>query len=149
MKKQRVLTAIFSIIIIAGMLSGCQTTNQESGGDEPPWWDGFDFGPNLAYSEEYQIASDSGEHLNAAEAAKLTFDTMRDKGFIPEYSDDAQYMMVLVDLTEIEGEECYIYRLDIDDEHNNDGTLGAAYAYARRSGNIYIEGQMSQWVIPE
>lgn len=131
------------------MLCGCQPTSRESGGNESTQEEELDFGSNLTYSEEYQLASDPGEYLSAAEAAKLTFDTMRDKGTIPEYSDDTGYTMVLVDLTDIEGEECYIYRLDIDAVHDNDGALGASYAYAYQSGNIYMEGQMGQWIMPE
>ena len=112
---------------------------------EPPYWNGFDFGPNLEYAEEHLSVGDPGDYLNAAEAAKLTFDTMRDKGNVPEYSDSAQYTMTLIDITDTEGEECYQYRLDVDDP---DGTNGAAYAYAYQSGNIYMQGQGGQWVRP-
>lgn len=112
-----------------------------------PYWNGFYFGPNLEYAEEYQLMSDPGEYLNPAEAAKLTFDTMRDNGNIPDYSDGTEYTMTLVDLTDIEDGECYVYRLDIDAPEND--TLGAAYAYAYQSGNIYMQGQMGIWVIPE
>lgn len=112
---------------------------------EPLWWNGFDFGPNLEYAEEYIIQGDPGEYLNVVEAAKQTFDTMRDIGSIPEYSDDTQYTMTLVDLRDIEGEECYVYRLDVDEPT---GTIGAAYAYAYQSGNIYMEGYGGQFVGP-
>lgn len=70
---------------------------------------------------------------------------MRDHGNIPEYSDETQYTMTLVDLVDIEGEECYLYRLDPDEPT---GTIGAAYAYAYQSGNIYMQGQGGQWVQP-
>lgn len=112
---------------------------------ELPYWNGFDFGPNLEYAEEFNIEGDPGDFMSAAEAAKLTFDTMRDNGNVPGYSDDAQYTMTLIDLAVIEGDECYVYVLDIAD---SDGTLGAAYAYAYQSGKIYMEGQDSQWVQP-
>jgi hypothetical protein len=111
--------------------------------DDPAYWDGFNFGPNLAYAEEYQYLDDPGASLNPAEAAKLVFETCKDNGNIPEYSDATEYQMVLVDLTDIEGEDCYVYRLDVDEPT---GTIGAAYAYAYQSGAIYMEGQGSQWV---
>lgn len=113
--------------------------------DDLPYWNGMDFGPNLEYYEEYIIEGDSGDYLNAAEGAKMTFETMRENGNIPgEYSDNIQYKMVLVSLEEIDGEECYVYRLDVDEPT---GTVGAAYAYAYATGNIYMQGQGSQWVI--
>lgn len=115
-------------------------------GDDLPYWNGLDFGPNLEYDEEYVIPSDPGEYLNAAEGAKLTFDTMKANGNIPAYSDGLHYTMTLIDLSDINGEECYVYRLDVDEPS---GTIGAAYAYAYQSGNIYMQGQGGQWVIPE
>jgi hypothetical protein len=111
--------------------------------DDLPYWNGFDFGPNLEYGEEYEIQGDPGEYLNAAEGAKLTFDTMRDNDNVPNYSDDTQYTMTLVDLDDIEGEECYVYRLDVDEPT---GTIGAAYAFAYQSGNIYMQGYGGQWL---
>ena len=124
---------------------GDDSGNQSTDESEPPYWNGLDFGPNLEYAEEYVSMSDSGDYLNPAEAARLTFDTMRDKGNIPEYSDSEQYTMTLVDIADVVGEECHIYRLDVE---NPDGTIGAAYAYAYQSGNIYIEGHGGQWVQP-
>ncbi len=109
-----------------------------------PYWSDFDFGPNLEYAEEYAYEADSGEYLNPAEAAKLTFDAMRDKGKILDYSDATKYTMTLVDLMDVEGEECYVYSLDWGSE-----TAGAAFAYAYMSGAIYMEGQMGIWVRPE
>lgn len=106
-------------------------------------WDGPDFAPNLSYGVEYEIMGDSGEYLEAPEAAKITFDTMRINGNIPEYSDAIEYTMVLVDITDIQGEECYVYRLDVDE---STGTIGAACAYAYQSGNIYIQGYAGEWV---
>jgi hypothetical protein len=114
-----------------------------SAGDDLPYWDGFDFGPNLEYAEEYEYRSDAGEYKNPAEGAKLTFDTMRENGNIPDYSDDKEYVMTLVDLTDVEDEECYVYSLDWGSE-----TEGAAYAYAYQSGNIYMQGQMGMWIQP-
>jgi hypothetical protein len=113
--------------------------------DEPPYWNGFDFGPNLVYAEEYVLQGDPGDYLNAAEAAKLTFEAMRDNGNIPDYSDGMQYTLTLADLTDVNGEECYVYRLDADDP---EGTIGAAYAYAYQSGNIYMQGFGGEWVQP-
>jgi hypothetical protein len=114
--------------------------------EQPPWRNGVDFGPNLAYAEEYVIQGDPGENMSAAEAAKRTFDAVRDNGNIPEYSDALEYTMTLVDLANVENEECYVYRLDVDEPG---GTLGAAYAYAYESGNIYMQGSGGQWVKPE
>ncbi len=124
---------------------GDASSDQNAEDSEPPYWNGFDFGPNLEYTEEHLSVGDPGDYLNAAEAAKLTFDTMRDKGNVPEYSDSAHYTMTLIDITDIEGEECYLYRLDVE---SPDGTNGAAYAYAYQSGNIYMQGQGGQWVLP-
>lgn len=104
------------------------------------------FAPNLSYGVEYEIMGDSGEYLSAPEAAKVTFDIMKNNGSIPEYSDDIEYTMVLVDLTDIQGEECYVYRLDADEPT---GTIGASYAYAYQSGNIYMQGYAGEWVLPE
>jgi hypothetical protein len=108
-----------------------------------PYWNGFDFGLNLTYAEEYELQGDPGEYMNPAEAAKLTFDDVKHDGYIPEYSDKTEYKIVLVDLADIEGEECYIYRLDVDEPT---GTIGAAYAFAYQSGIIYMQGQGGQWV---
>jgi hypothetical protein len=112
---------------------------------EPAYWNGLDMGPNVVYAEEYASKADHGDYMNAAEAAKETFDTMKAKGNIPEYSDNLEYTMTLVDITDIEGEECYVYRLDVDEPT---GTLGAAYAYAYESGTIYMQGMGDAWMIP-
>ena len=116
----------------------------DTGNGDIPYWNGLDFGPNLAYAEEAAIDSASGEYLNPAEGAILTFNTMWDQGNIPEYSDDTDYTMVFVEMMDVDGEECYVYRLDI----SGSDTLGAAYAYAYESGNIYMEGYGGQWVTP-
>ncbi|MDR1511017.1 MAG: copper amine oxidase N-terminal domain-containing protein, partial [Synergistaceae bacterium] len=115
-------------------------------GDSLLYWNGFDFGPNLEYAEEHTSQGDPGEYLNAAEGAKLIFDAMKANGNIPAYSDSLQYTMTLVDLADINGEECYVYRLDVDEPS---GTIGAAYAYAYQSVNIYMQGQGGQWVMIE
>ena len=52
--------------------------------------------------------------------------------------------MVLIDLSDIEDEECYVYRLDVGEPS---GTIGAAYAYAYQSDNIYMQGQGGQWLL--
>jgi len=124
-----------------------ETTNADSqqiDDDDLPYWNGFDFGPNLEYGEEYEIQGDPGEYMNALEAAKHTFNIARDNGNIPEYSDNTEYVMTLVALESIDGEECYVYRLDIDEAT---GTLGAAYAFAYQSGNIYMQGYGGQYVL--
>jgi hypothetical protein len=113
------------------------------GDSEPPYWDGFDFGPNLEYREEFELLGDPGEYLNSAEGAKYTFNAVRETDYVPEYSDSTQYIMVFVGLDVIGGEECYVYRLDIDEPT---GTLGAAYAYAYQSGGIYMEGYGGEFV---
>ena len=126
----------------------------DSDSDDLPYWNGLDFGPNLEYDEEFIIQGDPGEYLNAAEAAKLTFEAMRDNGFIPEHdkntryytpTEDVQYTMTLVDLIDILGEECYVYRLIVDDPN---GELGTAFAFAYQSGNIY-QGYGSEWLKTE
>lgn len=109
------------------------------------YWNDIDFGANLGYTEEYKLESDPGGSMNAAEAAKFTFDAMRDSKHVPEYSDSTQYQMVLADLQNINGEECYVYRLEVDEPT---GTIGAAYAYAYQTGNIYMQGYGGQWVKP-
>ena len=113
--------------------------------DDLPYWNGLNFGPNLSYEEEYSYEGDPGEYLNAAEGAQFTFETMKANDTIPEYDDDMQYIMTFVDLTDVNDEECYIYRLSIDEPS---GTIGAAYAYAYQSGNIYMQGQGGEWVMP-
>jgi hypothetical protein len=106
-----------------------------------PYWSGFDFGPNLEYAEEYAAESDPGDYKNAAE---VTFDTARDNENIPEYSDGTSYTMTLIEIDSIDDKECYVYRLDIDEPT---GTLGAGYAYAYESGNIYMQGYGGQYVL--
>jgi len=103
----------------------------------------MDFGQNVSYREETELLSDPGEYPSAAEGARNTFSAVRDNRYIPEYSDDTQYVMVLTGLETYDGEECYVYRLEIEEP---DGTLGAAYAYAYQSGNIYMEGDGGEFV---
>lgn len=136
--KQIILVAL----IVSIAITGCNNKLNEKG--DLAYWNGFDFGQNLTYEEKYEHMGDSGEYLNAAESAKLTFDIVRDNGNIPEYSDDTEYKMIFVDIKDIESEECYVYVLDIDEPT---GTKGAAYAFAYQSGNIYMEGYGSQWVM--
>ncbi|MGX8701223.1 hypothetical protein [Caproiciproducens sp.] len=107
------------------------------GDDEPPYWDGLDFGPNLEYSEEYKLQGDPGDYLNAAEAGKRVFETLRDGGHIPNYSKDKDYKMVLVNLDTVENQECYLYRLD-------GSLLSCAYAY--QSGGVYYQDG-GKWVL--
>lgn len=112
-------------------------------GDDLPSWNGFDFGPNLSYAEEIAPQGDFGDYPSPAEAAMLTFRAMRDDGRIQDYSDAKEYLMTLVDLAEINGEECYVYRCE-------DGeSYGAGFAYAYQSGSVYMQGQGGQWVRPE
>lgn len=126
-------------------VSTTQTSQDEQSLDsDTAYWSGFNFGPNLEYAEEFEISKDLSGYTNAPEAAKYVFDTMRDNDHIPEYSDGTNYIMVLVDLTEIEGEQCYVYRLDVDEPT---GTIGAAYAYAYESENIYMQGFGGQWLL--
>jgi hypothetical protein len=108
-------------------------------GDGLAYWDGLDFGPNLSYAEEYELQGDPGEYMNAAEAAKLAFEGARLNGYIPGYSDAMEYMMTLVDLTDIDGEECYVYRCD-------GGSFAAGFAYAYQIGDVYMQSQSGQWV---
>jgi hypothetical protein len=105
------------------------------------YWNGFDFGPNLSYAEEYEYQSDPGAYMNPAEAAKLTFDDVKNNGYIPGYSDKVEYTMTLVDLAEIDGKECYVYRCDTES-----GDFSAGFAFPYQSGTIYMQGQGGQWV---
>lgn len=98
---------------------------------------------NFTYAEEFTISGDSGEAITPAEAAQITFNSMRDNGSIPQYSDEVQYTMTLVDLMNINGDECYIYKLD------GEGTdSGAGYAYNYQNGEIYMQGHGGEWVEP-
>lgn len=108
---------------------------------DPAYWNGFDFGPNLIYAEEYESQGYTDEYLNAAEAAKLTFNDAKDTGYIPDYSDSVEYTMTLVDIEDIDGDECYVYRCD-----GEDG-FAAGFAYSYQVGDIYMQGQGGQWVV--
>jgi hypothetical protein len=112
---------------------------EETEEDELPYWNGLDFGPNLSYEEEYKSQGDPGDYLNPAEAAKQTFESVKHNGYIPGYSDATEYTMTLVDLTDVNGEECYVYRFD-------GGGFAAGFAYAYQSGTVYMQGQGGQWV---
>jgi hypothetical protein len=109
-------------------------------GDGLAYWNGFDFGPNLSYSEEYESQGDPGDYLNAAEAAKLTFNNAKDTGYIPGYSDSVEYTMTLVDIADIDGDEFYVYRCDVDD------ALAVVFAYAYKIGDIYMQIEGGEWV---
>jgi hypothetical protein len=123
-----------------GDVDGYDDWGNGDDGDGLPYWNGFDFGPNLSYAEEYEMQGDPGEYMNAAEDAKPTFDAAKDIGYIPGYSDDTEYKMTLVDIADIYGDECYVYRCD-----GEDG-FAAGFAYAYQAGLIYMQGQMGQWV---
>ena len=117
------------------------------GDDDLPIWNGYDFGPNLEYSEEYTPEGDPGEYLSTYEAAKLVFTTVKEKGNIPEETGNTEYMIVLTGIETIgeSNEECYVYRLEITEP---DGVVGApSYAYAYQSGNLYMQDDESQWVL--
>jgi hypothetical protein len=119
--------------------SGGKGDEDMGGGGDLAYWDGFDFGPNLGYAEEYEIQGDPGEYMNPAEAAKLTFDGARLNGYIPGYNDDTEYMITLVDLADIDGEECYVYRCE-------GGSFAAGFACAYQISDVYMQGQAGQWV---
>lgn len=112
---------------------------ESNGGEDLAYWNGFDFGSNLTYDEEYETQGDSGEYINAAEAAKVVFDEVKANGNISGYSENTEYKMTLVDLMDVNGEECYVYRCD-------GGAYGAGFAYAYQSGSIYMQGYGGQWV---
>ena len=109
-------------------------------GDDLAYWNGLDFGPNLGYAEEYENHGDPGDYMNAAEAAKHIFNALKADSYIPKYSDETEYTMVLVNMDDIGGEPCYIYRMD-------NISLGCAYAY--QSGTIYYEKFDVAWVQAE
>ena len=109
------------------------------GDDNLDYWNGFDFGPNLSYAEEYELQGDPGDYLNAAEAAKLTFDYAYESGYIPEYGDGADYMMTLVDLWDVYGDERYVYRCER-------GDFAVAFAYSYQSDLIFmLRGPDEDW----
>lgn len=140
-KLTKTMAPIFCVTLLALSLAACKAGKDAA--ENTPSAEADDLPPNLTYSEEYTLEGDSGDYANAAEAAKLVFDYCKENEHIPAYSDETLYTMVLVDLADIEDEECYVYRLDIDEPT---GTLGAAYAYAYQSGNIYMQGYGGQWV---
>ena len=150
--KRIILTVTAIILVLAlcacngGEQSGISPSESNDDGIELPQWNGFDFGRNLEYSEEYIQEGDPGEYISTYEAAAYIFNRLKENGNIPEYSDSTEYTMVLVGIEKIgeADEECYIYRLDVAEPT---GTVGAAYAYAYKSGNIYMQGYESQWVI--
>lgn len=109
-------------------------------GNALAYWNGLDFGPNLGYAEEYENHGDPGDYMNAAEAAKHIFNALKADSYIPKYSDETEYTMVLVNMDDIGGEPCYIYRMD-------NISLGCAYAY--QSGTIYYEKFDGAWVRAE
>jgi len=86
--------------------------DKDDSGSDLPYWNGLNFGPNLTYAEEYESKGVSGEYIKAAEAAKLTFDDVKSSGYITDYSDSVEYTMALVDITDIDDKECYVYRCD-------------------------------------
>lgn len=111
----------------------------EKGDEDLAYWNGFDFGENLTYNEEYKMQADPGDYMNCAEAAKLVFDEVKANGNIPGYSDNTEYKMTLIDLMNISGEQCHVYRCD-------GGDFSAAFAYAYQSGSIYMQGHGGEWV---
>lgn len=115
-----------------------ETIGEENDGDLA-YWNGLDFGQNLAYDEEYEIQGDPGEYMNPAECAKVVFDEVKSNGNIDGYSDSTEYKMTLVDLMDINGEECHVYRCE-------GGSFAAGFAYAYQSGGIYMQGQGGAWV---
>jgi hypothetical protein len=119
--------------------AGGQGDMEDDDSDDLAYWNGFDFGPNLTYAEEHQLQGDPGDYLNAAEAAKLTFDLAKIEGQISDYSDDSEYAMTLTDLAEIDGQESYVYRCE-------GGGMGATFAYAYQVGRVYVQVQGGQWV---
>jgi hypothetical protein len=115
--------------------------------DELPPWNGYNFGPNLEYREEYISEGDPGEYLSTYEAAKLVFTTVKGRGNIPVETDNTAYTILLTGIETIgeSNEECYIYMLEIAEP---DGMVGApSYAYAYQSGNLYFQGDDMQWVL--
>jgi hypothetical protein len=148
MKKNTIFALILiSALILAMSLSACdgekpadsqtadsQTSESELSKQETFYWENINFGQNLSYGQEYTITGDSGDYVNAAESAKLTFDCLKENAGIPGYSDTLQYKLTLTDIGNINGDECYVYRLDL---------LGdtvetiASYAYCYQSELVY------------
>lgn len=108
--------------------------NDSQGGEDLPYWNGMDFGPNLTYSEEYKLQADPGDYMNPAQGAQMVWAYVLEFGGLPAYSDDLDYQIVLVDLRDVKGAECYVYRIDSLDSGQ---TLGQwAYDY-QSSINVY------------
>ena len=123
----------------SSMSSVVDNTYEDMADNDTTYWDGFDFGPNLSYAEEYETLSDFGDNLNAAEAASITFVGIKKSGIIASYSEDIEYTMTLVDIADIEDEEAYIYRCD-------GGDYAGGFAYTYQNGDIYVQGQSGLWV---
>ncbi|MDR1656954.1 MAG: hypothetical protein LBT47_05290, partial [Deltaproteobacteria bacterium] len=66
---------------------------------------------------------------------------VKNNGYIPGYSDDVEYTMTLVDIADIDGKECYVYRCDTES-----GDFSAGFAFPYQSDGIYMQGQQGQWV---
>jgi hypothetical protein len=116
-----------------------ETSDEENSGEGLAYWNGLDFGQNLTYDEEYEMQGDPGEYMDCAESAKVVFDEVKSNGNIAGYSDNTEYKMTLVDLTDINGEECRVYRCE-------GGDFAAGFAYAYQSGGIYMQGLGGEWV---
>jgi hypothetical protein len=101
------------------------------------YWDGLDFGSNLTYAEEYEWQGDPDEHRDAAESAKLMFDDLKRCGYISG-SGNMPYTMTLIDIEDIDGNECYVYRCE------NRQDFIALFAY--RSGGTYMQARGGEWV---
>ncbi len=91
-------------------------------------WNGFDFGPNVEYVEEYQIEGDPGEGLRPWEAAKVLVDTALND----IYGTDLPIRIALVGLDVIEAEECYIFEVSAQDDSITPSLFGVGY-----QGNVY------------
>lgn len=105
--------------------------NADADGDEDvPKWDGFDFGQNIEYAEEYEIVGDPGDNLRPWEAAKA----LADGTLIELYGMEFPIRITLVGLEQIEGEECYIFEVSTqfaEERHQSRygvGYLGAVYS---------------------
>ena len=134
-----------TLIKAAGYVSVVSTEGEQidASSEALPRWNGINLGPNLQYAEEFELQGDPGDYLSPAEAAKLTFDSVRDNENIPEYNDEWSYTMVFCDVMEIGDNESYVYYLEVEEPS---GTIGAAYAYVYQTGDIYMQGYAGIWV---
>ncbi len=140
-KRANMLFAAFIVLLLALALVACGgDTIEKNEETEIVLSENIGLVPNLIFTEEYEPQGDPGEYKSAAEAANVTFNSAKLGGHITDYNCSVEYTMTLIDLTDIKGEECYVYRC-------GGGDFSAGFAYAYQCDNIYMQGYGGQWVL--